>query len=59
MTESRSSFKTGFDSYSAWTDCGYSQKQYKTVIQSQVTPPVLTCSPIPQTPNPTFAVKVA
>ena len=60
MTESRSSFKTtGFDSYSAWTDCGYSQKQYKTLTQSQVTPTVLTCSPIAQISNPACVIKVA
>jgi hypothetical protein len=60
MTESRTSFKTtGFDSYSAWTDFGSIKKQYKTVTQSQVTPTVLTFSPIPQTSNPAYVIQVA
>jgi len=59
MTESRSKFKTGLDSYSAWTDCKSSQQQYKTVTQSQAALQVSTCSPIFPASNPTFIIKVA
>ncbi len=59
MTGSRSSFKTGFDSYSAWTHCESFQQQYKTVTQSQVTLQVVTNSSIFLALNPTFIIKVA
>ncbi|AFZ59592.1 hypothetical protein Anacy_4227 [Anabaena cylindrica PCC 7122] len=59
MTESRSNFKIGFDSYSAWTHCESFQQQYKTVTQSQVTLQVITYSPISLALNPTFIIKVA
>jgi hypothetical protein len=58
MTESNSNFKTGFDSYSAWTHCESFQQKYKTVTQSQVTLQILTCSPISLALNPTFIIKV-
>lgn len=58
MTESRSHFKTGFDSYSAWTHCESFQQQYKTFTQSQVTLQLSTCAPISQALNPTFIIKV-
>ncbi|WP_168493722.1 hypothetical protein [Anabaena sp. UHCC 0204] len=59
MTKSRSSFKIGFDSYSAWTHCESFQQQYKTVTQSQVTLQIVTDSPVFLALNPTFIIKVA
>lgn len=59
MAESRSNFKTGLDSYSAWTHCVSFQQQYKTVTQSQVILQVITCSHISPALNPAFMIKVA
>jgi hypothetical protein len=59
MTQSKSSFKKkGFDSYSAWTDFGSYNKQYKTLTQPQLEPTVSSCSPVAQASNPPFVIKV-
>jgi hypothetical protein len=51
MTELRSSFKKGLDSYSAWTNCVSFQKQYKTLACSQVASKIYTYYFISQAAN--------